>query len=174
MNEAQWKDWLHGHSKQVLEKASIGTKCVVLDFGCGSGAYAIPAARLAGAGGKVYALDKDVTALETLKRRARKDGLQNIETIVSSDLDTGLQDRCVDVVLLHDVLHVIDERTALFGEMNRILDPGGRVSIYPMHVDKDEVSRQMRSTGFSLQAEEYEGNILVFCKAEPGAIGGAV
>ena len=171
MNEVQWRDWLHRHSEQVLEKAGVRARCVVLDFGCGSGAYAIPAASLAGAGGTVYALDKDTYALETLVRRARKEGLQNIVTIVSSDLDTGLRDGSVDIVLLHDVLHMIDERMALFGEMNRILDPGGQVSIYPMHVNKDEVSRQMHNSGFSLQAEEYEGNILVFGKTEQGPVG---
>jgi len=170
MNEAQWRDWLHGHSKQVLEKAGIREDCVVLDFGCGSGAYAIPAARLVGAGGKVYALDKNGIALRRLERAARVEGMRNIEAILSSDLDTGLRDGCVDVVLLHDVLHLIDERMALFGEMNRVLGPGGRVSVYPMHVDKNEVSRQMRSSGFSLQAEEYEGHILVFRKKEPAPV----
>jgi ubiquinone/menaquinone biosynthesis C-methylase UbiE len=174
MNEGQWKEWLHAHCEQVLGKAGVEKKCVVLDFGCGSGAYALPAARLTGPGGTVYALDKDIHALETLVRRAREEGLQNIITIVSSDLDTGLPDGSVDLVLLHDVLHMIDEQRALFGKVNRVLDPGGRVSIYPMHVDKDEVSRQMRDSGFSLLAEEYEGNILVFQKAGQSAMGGAV
>jgi ubiquinone/menaquinone biosynthesis C-methylase UbiE len=170
MSEVRWRDWLHRHSDQVLDKVGIREKSVVLDFGCGSGAYAIPAAKLTGAGGKVYALDQDVTAIETLQRTAHEEGLQNIETIISSDLSTGLRDECVDVVLLHDVLHLIDERGALFGEVNRVLGPGGRVSVYPMHVDKNEVSRQMRSSGFSLQAEEYEGHILVFRKTEPAPV----
>ena len=174
MNEAQWRDWLQGHSTQVLEKAGVREDCVVLDFGCGSGAYAIPAARLVGTGGKVYALDKNVIALRRLERAAREEGMRNTETILSSDLDTGLRDGCVDVVLLHDVLHLIEERMVLFGEINRVLGPGGWVSVYPMHVDKNEVSRQMRGSGFSLQAEEYDGNILVFRKTEPGPIDGAL
>ena len=170
MNEGQWKEWLHAHCEQVLGKAGIEKKCVVLDFGCGSGAYAIPAARLVGAGGTVYALDKDRHALETLVGRARAEGLQNIETIHSSDLCTGLKDGYVDVVLMHDVLHMIDERMDLFGKVNRVLDPGGRISIYPMHMDKDEVSRQMCDSGFSLLVEAYEGHILVFQKAEQGPV----
>jgi ubiquinone/menaquinone biosynthesis C-methylase UbiE len=72
-------------------------------------------------------------------------------------MDTGLRDECVDAVLLHDVIHLIDERAALFGEMYRVLKPDGLVSMYPMHVDNDEVSRQMRESGFSLEAEEYDG-----------------
>ena len=146
---------------------------MVLDFGCGSGVYALSAARLAGAGGKVYAQDKDANALETLSKKARKKEIQNIETIHSSDLGAGLPDGSVDVVLMHDVLHMIDKRRALFDKVSRVLDPGGRVSIYPMHVDKVEVARQMGDSGFSLLAEEYEGNILVFQKAEAGAVSGA-
>jgi ubiquinone/menaquinone biosynthesis C-methylase UbiE len=174
MNEAQWRNWLSRHSAQVLEKVGIGENCVVLDFGCGSGTYAISAARLVGAGGKVYALDRNRMALERLKRKARKEGLKNIETIPSSNLETGLRDRCVDFVLLHDVVHLIDERMTLLAEMHRVLRPGGQVSLYPMHVNKGEVSRQMCSSGFSLQAEEYEGNILVFRKAERGPVDGAL
>ena len=139
MNEAQRKEWLGKHSKEVLERVGIREGCVVLDFGCGSGTYTIPAARLAGSRGRVYALDKDKVALGGLGRKALKEGLRNIETILSSDMDTGLSDECVDAVLLHDVIHLIDERAALFGEMYRVLKPDGLVSMYPMHVDNDEV-----------------------------------
>ena len=139
MNEVQWKRWLSRHSEEVLKGIGVGENCVVLDFGCGSGAYAIPAARLAGNAGKVYALDKNKAALGRLGRKALKEGLRNIETILSSDMDTGLRDECVDAVLLHDVIHLIDERAALFGEMYRVLKPDGLVSMYPMHVDNDEV-----------------------------------
>jgi ubiquinone/menaquinone biosynthesis C-methylase UbiE len=59
-------------------------------------------------------------------------------------------------------------------EMHRVLKPGGRISIYPMHVDKDEISRQIGGSGFSLQAEEYEGNILVFSQGEQGPAGEAL
>ena len=168
MNETERKEWLGDHSKEVLERVGIRRGCVVLDFGCGSGTYTIPAARLAGSRGRVYALDKDKVALEGLGKKALKEGLRNIQTILSSDLATGLGDECVDVVLLHDVIHLIDERAALFGKVYEVLKPGGQVSVYPMHVDSDEVSRQMRESGFSLAAEEYEGSILVFRKANGG------
>jgi ubiquinone/menaquinone biosynthesis C-methylase UbiE len=154
----------------VLEKVGVGRNCVVLDFGCGSGTHAIPAARLASAGGKVYALDRNGIVLKRLEGAARRDGLRSIETILSSDLETGLEDGSVDVVLLHDVIHMIDEKRALLAELHRVLKPAGRVSVYPMHVDKDEVSRQMRDSGFSLHAEEYEGHLLIFRKAEQGPV----
>jgi ubiquinone/menaquinone biosynthesis C-methylase UbiE len=172
MNEAQQKEWLARHSREVLERVGIDRGCTVLDFGCGSGVYSIPAARLVGDGGKVYSLDKDAAELGKVKRTARAQGLQNIETILSSEFETGLEDGCVDVVLLHDVLHMIDERKALLETVSRVLCPEGRVSIYPMHVDRGELLEQMRSSGFRLQIEEFESSILVFEREEPWRIDG--
>lgn len=162
MNEAERKEWLHRHRTQVLAHAGVQENGVVLDFGCGSGIYALAAARLVGDGGKVYALDKDLGELGKLEQAARRQGLSNVETILSSNLQTGLADGCVHVVLMHDILHMIDDRGTLFQAVYKVLCPGGRVSIYPMHVDADEVVRQMRANGFALQAEHYEGSILIF------------
>jgi ubiquinone/menaquinone biosynthesis C-methylase UbiE len=157
----------------VLETVGVAENCVVLDFGCGPGTYAIPAARLVGVGGKVYALDKDASALNRIERTVHRERVRNLETILSSDLRTGLPAGGVDVVLLHDVVHMIKDRSALYRELHRVLGPGGQVSVYPMHVDKDQVAIQMHESGFSLQAEEYEGHILLFQKAKQAPAGSA-
>jgi ubiquinone/menaquinone biosynthesis C-methylase UbiE len=135
---------------------------VVLDFGCGPGVYAFCAAKLVGEAGKVYALDKSRAELAKVERGAREQGLSNVETILSADLNTGLADGCAQVVLLHDMLHMIDAWDVLFQVVHKVLCPRGHVSIYPMHVDPDEVTRQMEAGGFSLRAEHYEGHILIF------------
>ena len=157
MQEANWNEWLRAHIEEVLLEIGIEESQTVLDFGCGSGAYAIPAAKLVGKDGKVYALDKNEEALEQLN----KEGIGNIETILSSDLKTGLKDQSVDVVLLYDVIHLIEDRVTLFAEIHRILKSDGLVSIYPMHVETDELLRQMRDSHFLVAAEKYEGNIFV-------------
>jgi ubiquinone/menaquinone biosynthesis C-methylase UbiE len=157
---------LSEHSAEVLETVGIRTGSVIADFGCGSGAYAIPAAKLTGSSGRVYALDQDQKALEKLQARALAEGLEQIETVLSSGLNIDLGSESVDLLLFHDVLHMIDQRATLFGSAYRILKPEGRVSIYPMHIDNDEVSRQMQASGFALADEAYEGNILVFTKTD--------
>ena len=48
---------------QLLKDVGIKAGQVVLDFGCGSGTYTVPAARTVGDKGKVYALDKDSKVL---------------------------------------------------------------------------------------------------------------
>ena len=166
MNQVQWKEWLSKHSTEVLETVGIRMGSVIADFGCGSGAYAIPAAKLTGSSGRVYALDQDQKALEKLQAKALAKGLHHIETVLSSSLNIDLGSECVDLVLFHDVLHLIDQRATLFDSAYRTLKPGGQVSIHPMHVDSDEVSQQMQESGFVQVDKAYEGNILVFEKPD--------
>ena len=162
MSASKWNEWLRAHIKKVLKEIGVEENQTVLDFGCGPGAYAIPAAKLVGKNGKVYALDKNEEALEELK----KERIENVETILSSDLKTGLEDESVDVVLLYDAIHLIENWATLFAEIRRTLKSDGLVSIYPMHIETDELLRQMRESYFSLAAEKYEGNILNFVKSE--------
>jgi len=164
MERKRWNEWLRSHVEEVLPEIGIKESQTILDFGCGAGLYTIPAAKLVGRKGKVYALDKNAGALETLKESFRNGGLGNVETILSSDLNTGLEKETADVVLLYDAIHLIKDRKELFVEIYRVLKPNGIVSIYPMHVEKDEVLRQMRGSHFSLKSEEFEGNILNFGK----------
>lgn len=164
MERKRWNEWLRSHVEEVLPEIGIKESQTILDFGCGAGLYTIPAAKLVGRKGKVYALDKNAGALETLKESFRNGGLGNVETILSSDLNTGLEKETADVVLLYDAIHLIKDRKELFVEIYRVLKPNGIVSIYPMHVEKDEVLRQMRGSHFSLKSEEFEGNIFNFGK----------
>jgi len=69
---------LESQALEVLEKIGIRRGQTVLDFGCGYGIYTIPAAKIVGEQGRVYALDKDKEALDDLMRKAESAGLRNI------------------------------------------------------------------------------------------------
>jgi ubiquinone/menaquinone biosynthesis C-methylase UbiE len=166
MEQGKWNEWLRGHVREVLTEIGIGESQRVLDFGCGSGLYTIPAAKLVGGEGEIYALDKSAEALGTLKDSIKKEELGNVEIMLSSDLQIGLESDSLDTVLLYDVIHLIEDRPTLFAQIYKILKPNGIVSIYPMHVKKSEVLRQMREGHFLLKAEKYEGNILNFGKGD--------
>ena len=64
---------------EVLERVGINRGQIVLDFGCGSGMYTIPATKIVGEQGRVYALDKDKKALDELMQKGEPTGLRNIE-----------------------------------------------------------------------------------------------
>ena len=52
---ADIKKWLEKDGEQFLRKIGLKEGQTVLDFGCGEGHYAIPAAKIVSNKGKVYA-----------------------------------------------------------------------------------------------------------------------
>ena len=100
-----------------------------LDYGCGIGSFAIPAARIVGEKGKVYALDCFPRQLEIVEEKSREEGLTNIETIASHN-KTGLDSECIDVIWMCDVLHEVKERQAVLEELHRVLKRDGVLAIY--------------------------------------------
>ena len=129
---------------------------VVLDFGCGVGSYAIPAAKIVGNSGLVYALDMHPLAIRAVERRAQQANLTNIRTILSNG-DTALPNGSVDVVLLYDVLHSVPEKQALLAELCRVLKPGGHLLVKPDHMTRGELlDKVYAGNSFSLERERGE------------------
>jgi len=147
--------------KNVLEGIGIKEGFSVLDFGCGPGDFTIAAAEIVGKNGEVSALDLHPLALETVERRADRRGLKNVDTIFS-DLETGLGNRSVDVVLLYGVLQKTGDKMGLVREMRRILKSGGVISISGHGMTKDKLISMMKRENFSLR--DYKGGIYNFSK----------
>ncbi|MFC1932568.1 class I SAM-dependent methyltransferase [Chloroflexota bacterium] len=129
-----------------------------LDYGCGTGDFSIPAARIVNTGGKVYALDYFPRQLEIVEEKSKKEGLTNVETILS-DGKTGLPDEYVDVIWMCDVLHEIKERRAVLEELHRVLRREGVLAI---HDGMREEVLSYTSGLFSLA--ERDGKFLRFVK----------
>jgi ubiquinone/menaquinone biosynthesis C-methylase UbiE len=152
--------------EKLLQKAGIAEGQTVLDFGCGPGSYAIAAARIVGAQGKVHALDIHPLAARSVERRAAKRGLSNLSTIVSNR-DTGLPDESVDVVLAYDMIHMVKDREALLVELHRVLKQGGVLSILAEHMKPEHVLDMAISNGlFTLR--DRHGRLLNFERRGPG------
>jgi len=100
-----------------------------LDYGCGTGCFVIPAARIVGMTGKVYALDCFPRQLQVVEERSRKEGLINIETILL-DNRTGLADESIDIIWMCDVLHEVEQKRAVLEELHRVLKREGILAIY--------------------------------------------
>lgn len=129
-----------------------------LDYGCGTGAFTIPAARMVGKKGKVYAVDCFPRQLEIVKENSRKRGLQNVETILS-DKRMGLPEQCVDVVWMCDVLHEVREKRVVLEELHRVLRRDGVLAIYD---GMKEAALNYTSGLFSLTGQD--GKLLRFAK----------
>jgi ubiquinone/menaquinone biosynthesis C-methylase UbiE len=134
----------------------------VLDYGCGVGSYTIPAARLVGESGKVYALDIHPIAIERVEKRARKKGLSNIVTI-QSDLTTGLPEEHLDFALLIDVFTWIDDKVSLLKEIHRILKPSGNLVFLIDHASPEDCKEIVEESGLFKHVLQEE-NVLRYEK----------
>ena len=65
---AEIRKWIEKDGVKFLREIGVKKDQAVLDFGCGEGHYTIPASRVVGRGGKIYALDKNRNELKKLKR----------------------------------------------------------------------------------------------------------
>ena len=145
----------------ALKGVGIRKGQIVLDFGCGSGTYTIPAAKIVGEPGKVYALDKDKKALDELMQKAESAGLRNIKRMdTSGELRIDLTDDSVDVVLLFDVFHSYyfpqaDDRRRLLNENYRIMKPSAFISVWPKHMES-EAEDEIKNANFYLERESSE------------------
>jgi ubiquinone/menaquinone biosynthesis C-methylase UbiE len=142
--------------KDELVQMGLSAGQVVLDYGCGAGSYTIPAAQIVGDEGLVYALDIHPLAVDLVEKRAAKENLANVKTIYS-DRATGLPNSNVDLVLLYDVLHAIEDKQALLAELYRVLKPGGILAVRPEHMAENTFLQIMNRDGwFSLETRQGE------------------
>lgn len=124
--------------QRKLHEAGIKPGHTVLDFGCGPGTYAAEAAALTGTSGTVYAVDISTAATAAVQRLALRRHLPNLHAICS-ECTTGLPDAIVDVVLLYDILHDLKKPGPILRELNRVLKPGGILSVSDHHMDRDQI-----------------------------------
>ncbi len=165
------KKWLKGNGEIFLRDIGIKKGHVILDFGCGVGHYTIPAAKMVGKEGKIYAIDKDSHALDQLIQTVESEGLKNIVIIkTSEDLKIDLNDGSIDAVLFYDVLHYIDTdgRRKLYCEVYRILKTGALLSVYPKHhkldqplwkladIKLEDVIKEIESANFYFNGKDFK------------------
>jgi ubiquinone/menaquinone biosynthesis C-methylase UbiE len=129
---------LFSRPTNMLAESGVETGDCVLDYGCGPGSYVPYAARMVGDSGRVYALDIHPLAVKNVKALASKRRLENVETILS-DCNTGLPDESVDLVLLYDVFHDLEDPESVLKELHRVLKPGGVLSFSDHHMKDDEI-----------------------------------
>jgi len=119
--------------RAILEEAGTRPGMRVLDYGCGPGSYVLPASQMVGETGRIYALDMHPLAIARIRKLCARRKLTNVTTILS-DCNTGLGESEVDVALLHDVLHDVEDPALLLRELHRVLKPQGLLSASDHHL----------------------------------------
>jgi ubiquinone/menaquinone biosynthesis C-methylase UbiE len=145
-----------------LKEVGIKPGFYILDYGCGAGSYTIPAAQLVGNAGKVYALDIHPLAIQLVQSIAVKRHLTNIEAILS-DCATGLPANNLDVVLLYDTFHSLNDPNCVLDEIYRTLKPNGVLSLNDHHLKEAEITSKVTSKGL-FKLSEKGRNTYIFTK----------
>jgi ubiquinone/menaquinone biosynthesis C-methylase UbiE len=118
--------------EQALEGAGILSGQTVLEIGCGTGFFTLPAARLLGARGSLVAMDRLPVSVEAVAAKVRAAGLRNVRVVEGNALDTMLDAESMDLVLIFGVIPApMLPMAVLLAEMNRVLKPGGTMAVWP-------------------------------------------
>lgn len=94
----------------------------VLEFGCGTGSTAIVHAPYVS---HILALDISSKMLEIAQGKADAKGVKNITFKCAAIDDFAVPDQSLDAVLALNILHLLDDRTAVIARVHRMLKPGG-------------------------------------------------
>jgi ubiquinone/menaquinone biosynthesis C-methylase UbiE len=118
--------------EKALEGAGIRPGQTVLEVGCGTGFFTIPAARLLGDQGRLVAMDRLPASVAAVTAKVRTAGLTNVLVVVGNALDTKLDAESTDVVMICGVIPApMLPMDTLLAEMHRILRPGGIMAVWP-------------------------------------------
>ena len=139
----------------------------VADLGAGEGYFVLHLTEAVGADGRVYAVDVEEEVVEELAERFPPEST-NVEVVLAKFEDPMLPDGSLDLILIVNTYHHIEDRPAYFRRLRRDLRPGGRVAVIDPNEDLggilalslDEghkssapvVEQEMRKAGYRVEA----------------------
>ena len=142
---------------RVMDILGIVPGKSVADIGAGSGWFSVRAARRVTESGHVYAADINPEAVRYIEERAKKEGLHNVQAILSHADDPTLPPNSVDAVLLLKTYHEVEKPVVLLQDLRSALRPGAKVGIIDRSgngedhgVSQAVVVREAAEAGFKL------------------------
>ncbi len=154
--------------EETVARLGLKPGDVVADIGAGSGIFEAPLARAVGPTGKVYAEEVDRGLVDNIARKQKEFQIPNIIPVLGQFTDPALPARDVDVAMINDVLHQVEDRATYLKNLGKYIKPGGRVAIiefYPdkgghrthpeLQVTKEQAAAWMADAGFR-PAQEFD------------------
>src|SRR5262249_838296 len=150
---------------KIVETLKIKPGQRVCDLGAGSGLFTRPLAQKAGEKGVVYAVDIDAEMIKHIDTTIAEQKLTNIKTILGSETAPKLPEP-VDLIVIIDTMHHIDNQAAYVKGLKRYLKHDGRIAVidfsknWPLGHEKmafkvEDLDGWMTAAGFRL-VEKYD------------------
>jgi demethylmenaquinone methyltransferase/2-methoxy-6-polyprenyl-1,4-benzoquinol methylase len=124
------RKWIFNPLK-TLRGADVQAGQAILEVGCGTGFFTIPAAQLIGDQGCLVAMDALSGYIEQVLKKVQAANLKNVRVVKRDALHTGLDAESIDKVLLFGVLPFPSlPLNQLLPEMHRVLKPEGSLAVW--------------------------------------------
>jgi ubiquinone/menaquinone biosynthesis C-methylase UbiE len=146
----------------VIDALSLNAGDAVADLGPGYGHFTLLLARAVAPNGVCYAADAEEQTLEELMREAGKQGISNLEPVLTSPTALELPEP-VDLLFVSATYHHLRQPVRYFSEARSLLRPTGRVAILESRLEgmaarsmnphgsvPDKVHLQMSRAGYTL------------------------
>jgi arsenite methyltransferase len=108
----------------------------VLDLGCGAGTDSLVAAQMVGPEGRVVGIDMTTEMVAKAQASAHTMGMTNVEFAAGEAEHLRFADESFDVVVSNGVIDLIPDKDRVFGELYRVLRPGGRVQLADVTIQR--------------------------------------
>ncbi len=142
--------WQRPH--EVIQALALKPDAVIADIGSGTGYFSVRLAHMV-PNGRVYGVDIEPDMVKYLAERAKRDGLENLVAVKGAPGDPLLPEK-VDLILMVDTFHHIEDRDRYFRTLHDSLKPGGRIAIIDFRMDSPEgPPKSARSTPDGIKAE---------------------
>lgn len=157
--------------EQILKQLKLKPSMTAADFGCGSGGWVLPLAKML-EDGRVYGIDILEEPLSALRSKAKMEKLYNIISM-KADVEKGttLLSKSCDLVLMTNLLFQAENKKGILKEAKRVLKPKGRIlvvdwksssssSFGPVEglVSLKEVKKMAEETGLKA-SKEFEASL---------------
>lgn len=124
---------------KAIEALALKPGMVVADIGAGSGYYASRMAKKVGPTGRVFATDIQPGMIELLNRRISMEGLTNITTVLGGMDDPKLPARSIDLAIMVDVYHELQQPQLFLQRLKETFKPDGRLVLVEFRKEDPKV-----------------------------------
>jgi predicted methyltransferase len=141
---------------RVMDILGLKPGASVADIGAGSGWFTVRAARRVAPEGVVYAVEINQEFVDHIAKRAEREKLPNVRTVLGGEEDPKLPRASVDAVLILKTYHEFSKPLSVMRHVREALRPGGLVGIIDRNGDGDDHGLDERKVVEELDRAGFE------------------